>query len=59
MFDLLLVTAANENVWQDRRRIESEFGELPVVSREGLIALKSGRMSGVDQDDIRKLRDEG
>ena len=59
MLDLLLVTAANEGVWRDRRRIESEFGKLSVVSREGLIVLKSGRMSGVDQDDIRKLRDEG
>jgi hypothetical protein len=58
MLDLLLVTPASENVWRDRRRIDSDFGPLWVVSREGLIELKSGRMSGVDQDDIKRLRDE-
>jgi hypothetical protein len=58
MLDLLLVTPASENVWRDRRRIDSDFGPIWVVSREGLIDLKSGRMSGVDQDDIKRLRDE-
>jgi hypothetical protein len=58
MLDLLLVTPAFENVWRDRRKIESDFGPISVVSREGLIELKSGRMSGVDQDDIKRLRDE-
>jgi hypothetical protein len=58
MLDLLLVTSAFENVWRDRMRVESEFGVISVVSREGLIALKSGRMSGTDQDDIKRLRDE-
>jgi hypothetical protein len=58
MLDLLLVTPAFENVWRDRTSIESDFGPIWVVSREGLIELKSGRMSGVDQDDIKRLRDE-
>jgi hypothetical protein len=58
MLDLLLVTNAFEGVWPDRMKIESEFGLLSVVSREELIELKSGRMSGVDQDDIKRLRDE-
>ncbi|HEV7488004.1 MAG TPA: nucleotidyl transferase AbiEii/AbiGii toxin family protein [Thermoanaerobaculia bacterium] len=58
MLDLLLVTPAFENVWHERTRIESEFGPISVVSRAGLIELKSGRMSGVDQDDIKRLRDE-
>jgi hypothetical protein len=58
MLDLLLVTPASEDVWRHRTTIESEFGLISVVSREGLIALKSGRMSGVDQDDIKRLRDE-
>ena len=58
MLDLLLVTSAFENVWRDRTKIESEFGSIGVVSRKGLIELKSGRMSGVDQDDIKRLRDE-
>jgi hypothetical protein len=58
MLDLLLVTPAFENVWLDRTTIESDFGPISVVSRQGLIELKSGRMSGVDQDDIKRLRDE-
>jgi len=58
MLDLLLVTEAFENVWRDRTRIDSELGSISVVSRQGLIELKSGRMSGVDQDDIKRLRDE-
>ncbi len=58
MLDLLLVTSAFENVWRDRIRVDSEFGSISVVSREGLIELKSGRMSGIDQDDIKRLRDE-
>lgn len=58
MLDLLLVTSAFEKVWRDRTTIESDFGAISVVSRQGLIELKSGRMSGVDQDDIKRLRDE-
>jgi hypothetical protein len=58
MLDLLLVTSAYENVWRDRIRVDSEFGAICVVSRDGLIELKSGRMSGIDQDDIKRLRDE-
>ena len=58
MLDLLLVTPAFESVWRDRTTIESDFGPISVVSRQGLIELKSGRMSGVDQDDIKRLRDE-
>jgi hypothetical protein len=58
MLDLLLVTPPFENVWRDRIRVDSEFGSISVVSREGLIELKSGRMSGTDQDDIKRLRDE-
>src|ERR1700686_5859143 len=33
MLDLLLVTAAYENVWHDREQIESDFGFISVVSR--------------------------
>jgi hypothetical protein len=58
MLDLLLVTPAFEAVWREREQIESEFGFIWVVSRKGLIELKSGRMSGTDQDDIKRLRDE-
>lgn len=37
-------------------KVEWESGALSVVSPEGLILLKSFRMSGQDQDDIRYLR---
>ncbi len=33
-------------------------GKITVVSRDGLIALKSLRGSGLDQDDIKHLRGE-
>jgi len=36
--------------------VEWEGGILSVVSPEGLIALKSFRSSGQDQDDIKYLR---
>lgn len=54
--DVLLVTAATENAWNTRQVVDWEFGRLTVVSREGLIELKSLRGSGRDQDDIDQLR---
>jgi hypothetical protein len=56
--DLLLVTPATTNVWDTRAEVEWEGGKLWVVSREGLIFLKSLRSSGQDTDDIRQLREE-
>jgi hypothetical protein len=53
--DLLLVTPAIEGVWNGRIRVRWERGELWVVSRVGLIALKRLRGSGQDQDDITRL----
>lgn len=53
--DLLVVTRALESVWQGRERIGWEHGELPVVSRSGLIQMKRLRGSGQDLDDIRNL----
>jgi hypothetical protein len=55
--DLLLVTSAIKDVWEERREIEWERGKLMVVSREGLIELKSLRNSGQDKDDIMRLRE--
>jgi hypothetical protein len=40
------------------RRWPWELGNITVVSPEGLIALKSLRGSGRDQDDIKQLRGE-
>ena len=42
---------------KSERIITSEFGDLPVVSPEGLIYLKSIRGSGLDEEDIRNLRE--
>jgi hypothetical protein len=58
MLDLLLVTPALEGVWQSREWKEWDEGAFWVVSREGLIRLKSGRGSNVDQEDVRRLRAE-
>ena len=62
MLDLLVVTPALQQVWDSRELKEWQEGTFWVVSREGLIRLKSGRASGIDQEDMRKLReneDEG
>jgi len=56
VLDLLHVTSAVTDVWETRVNVEWERGDLTVVSREGLIKLKSFRSSGQDMDDIRKLR---
>lgn len=59
ILDLLLVTSASEKVWETRQTAALPDGSrIPVVSREGLIALKESRSSGTDLDDIAKLRGE-
>ncbi|HEV2022290.1 MAG TPA: hypothetical protein VGQ94_07140 [Terriglobales bacterium] len=58
MLDLLLVTPALEEVWQAREWKEWQEGAFWVVSREGLIRLKSGRASNIDLEDLRRLRGE-
>jgi len=55
--DFLLVTPEIDSVWQSRREVEWEDEKLWVVSREGLIALKSLRGSGQDLEDIQKLKE--
>ncbi len=55
MLDLLVVTPELQSVWQSREIREWPEGVICVVSREGLIRLKSGRRSGIDLDDIAKL----
>jgi hypothetical protein len=56
--DLLLVTDAVRPAWDGRQTMEWDFGKICVVSREGLVTLKSLRGSGLDQDDIKRLRGE-
>jgi hypothetical protein len=58
MLDLLLVTPALEEVWKSRTRVEWDRGSIAVVSREGLVTLKTFRSSGIDLDDIRHLQEE-
>ncbi len=55
MLDLLLVTSEIEDVWQNKLNKPLENGTVLVVSREGLIKLKT--LSGRTQDkaDIEKL----
>ncbi len=56
--DMLLVTPAIEGAWNTRQAMTWAFGNISVVSPEGLIALKLLRGSGRDQDDIKQLRGE-
>jgi hypothetical protein len=53
--DLLLVTPALQQVWESRSTVTWEGGQLQVVSREGMIAMKSLRNNGQDRDDISRL----
>lgn len=55
--DLLLVTPVLLDVWAGRTKIGWERGEVWVVSRQGLVALKRLRGSGQDQDDIKHLQE--
>ena len=57
VLDLLLVTAATEPAWRTRHQVQTDFGPVYVVSPEGLIHLKALRLSGQDEDDIRRLKE--
>jgi hypothetical protein len=54
----LLVTPPVVDAWQNRTRVEWDHGSMTVVSREGLVKLKSFRASGTDLDDIRRLQED-
>lgn len=56
--DLLLVTSAIREVWESRLEALWENQKLPVVSRAGLIGLKSLRNSEQDIADIKRLMEE-
>jgi len=55
--DFLLVTPSLEDVWEERQTLEWEGGRIQVVSRAGLIRLKSFRKSGQDLEDIGRLKE--
>ena len=56
MLDMLLLTPELKEVWETKEILTWDQGDLPVVSPAGLIKLKSMRMSGQDQDDIKNLK---
>lgn len=55
--DFLLVDANLDSVWQTRVRVPAEHGDVWVVSREGLIRMKT--WAGRDQDlaDVKRLHE--
>jgi hypothetical protein len=55
MLDILEVTEALQEVWQNRKRIDWNFGSISVVNKAGLIFMKTMRNSKVDQADIERL----
>ena len=55
--DFLLVTPRIKKIWESREERQWEVRTLWVVSREGLIYLKSLRGSGQDREDIEKLKE--
>lgn len=55
--DMVLINPEIKEIWDTRQRFLWAGGEIPVVSLEGLIKLKSMRLSGQDQDDIKHLRE--
>jgi len=56
ILDALTVTLATRPAWETRQALETEFGQVPVISRQGLIELKTLRGSGQDLDDIERLK---
>lgn len=56
MLDLLLVTPDLEQIWNARESFSWNGQTLSVVSREGLIALKTLRASAQDLADIERLK---
>jgi hypothetical protein len=56
--DFVLVTDAYKDVWENREDVDSQFGKLKVVSREGLVKMKL--LAGREQDllDIKKLKND-
>lgn len=57
--DFLLVTEAYQDVWDTREGVESEYGTMKVVSREGLIKMKLLASRERDLLDIENLRSHG
>jgi hypothetical protein len=57
--DIILVSPLFADIWTDRQRVPSGFGDIWVLSANALARMKALRGSGQDQDDIRHLTGEG
>lgn len=57
--DLLVVTPVFEDVWSSRTRVTWNGRALPVVSREGLLAMKRVAARTQDLADIERLQELG
>ncbi|HMS40511.1 MAG TPA: hypothetical protein PKE69_09815, partial [Pyrinomonadaceae bacterium] len=57
MLDLLLVTPEIQDVWQNKLLKPLENGSVSVVSREGLIKMKTMSERMQDKADIEKLEE--
>ncbi|HEV2021234.1 MAG TPA: hypothetical protein VGQ94_01770 [Terriglobales bacterium] len=56
ILDVLLANPPLDAAWERREQVEWEGGRIWVVSREGLVQMKSLRGSGIDVEDVAKLR---
>jgi hypothetical protein len=56
ILDVLLANPPLDVAWEGREQVEWEGGRIWVVSREGLVQMKSLRGSGIDVEDVAKLR---
>jgi hypothetical protein len=57
MLDVLFVAGALEKVWADRQVVPFQGGNVRVVSRDGLIALKLAAGRPQDVADIKRLEE--
>ena len=55
--DLLLVDSNLEEVWRTRERVATDQGKVWVVSRQGLIRMKTWANREQDLADIRRLQE--
>jgi hypothetical protein len=59
MLDVLLVGGVLTSIWAGRQSAEYEGGQVRVVSREGLIALKLAAARPQDLVDVQRLQESG
>lgn len=56
--DLVVVTPEIQDVWDGRQQVSWEHGAIWVVSRDGLVRLKSLRGSDQDKVDIKQMTED-